>query len=66
MGCEETFTTHEGVSSDVRFLCRYHTKAAPDEERFQRYQFDPDLKKARKPQGTNHIKRQGSDINIEE
>lgn len=41
-GCDQTFSTEESVSPDVRFICRHHTPKMPEdaEPHFQDVQFD--------------------------
>lgn len=75
-GCNSVFTTPEPVAAVCNFICKNHdikTQAQASKrvfnERtdlehqrvtFQPKQFDPDLSLASSPEGTSHIKRQGS------
>ena len=67
----------EGVTADTGFICRHHPRVvqvrasnreydlsrdeADKAVRFQEYQFDPDLRRSAKPQGTSHIPYQGNE-----
>lgn len=72
--CESILAVSEPITEKAQYICRHHPdsvqrKAAgniklprPDVH-FQDYQFDPDLRTARRPQSTGHVRRQGSDTN---
>ena len=59
--CPSVFQTDEAVSPNARYTCKLHTKVEQTVF-FQDTQFDKGLKFSRKPQGTSHIKNQGSEI----
>ena len=69
---------NSALSLNARYICPHHTRREqwkalerqPDERKdnsdkdihFQDHQFDKDLKRGRRPIDTNHIQRQGSEI----
>ncbi len=59
--CPSVFQTEEALSPNARYVCRLHSKTEQTVF-FQDAQFDKGLKMAKKPQGTTHIKNQGSEI----
>jgi hypothetical protein len=77
-GCPTTINPTEPVTLTCRYICSKHTRAeqwkalnrtADDRKdyldadvRFQDCQFDKDLKRGRRPVDTDHIQRQGSEI----
>jgi len=77
-GCTYGFKTAEPVSPKARFVCKNHPRSVQvkavereyDENKdnadqdicFQANQLDPNLRRATKPQGTNHVLNQGSDV----
>ena len=62
--CTATFNTTEVFHPKARYTCREHTAKNKDEERFQKHQFDPDLRRSSSPIGTSHIHNQGSDVQV--
>lgn len=60
--CEATIEVIETISSSAHYICKAHTKI-PQDVFFQECQFDPDLTVSRKPLGTRHLRRQGSEVN---
>jgi len=61
------------ATSSTTYLCSKHleqeqNKAIGRKHRsqettvFQEYQFDPDLRRSGRSEGTNHVRRQGSDV----
>lgn len=60
--CAATFESDVPLSPKATYTCRAHTRPSKDEERFQKHQFDPDLRRSGSPIGTSHIHNQGSDI----
>jgi predicted NAD-dependent protein-ADP-ribosyltransferase YbiA (DUF1768 family) len=65
-GCTNIFQTEEALHPQATYQCKLHTTVAPDKNRFQEGQFDKNMRRARKPTGTAHIKRQGSETNEQE
>ena len=77
-GCMTEYENKEPLSPNCRYICRNHTRSeqwkalkrafverkdTEDEAvRFQEFQFDKDLRRGRRPVDTNHIQRQGSEI----
>lgn len=61
-GCPNFVETKESLAPDARFTCTNHNPPGPDEVRFQEEQFDPDLRRAHQPIGTEHVSNQGSDV----
>lgn len=59
--CVNVFSTTEDLHPQATYQCRLHTAKAPDKTRFQDSQFAKNLRRASKPIGTTHIKRQGSE-----
>jgi len=76
--CSTTLEVTEPLSPSFKFICRNHPRSvqvrangrpydpAKDERdkdiRFQTHQFDKDLRRGRRPGGTEHIQNQGSDV----
>lgn len=70
--------TEEAISPNARFICKDHprevqvqaagrkynpvTDEADKVVHFQDHQFDKDLRRSGKPEGTDHIANQGSDV----
>ncbi len=61
-GCNESYKTSEHISPKATYSCKNHTEPNEDRIRFQSHQFDKDLRIAKKPIGTSHIRNQGSDV----
>lgn len=77
-GCNTNITVDEAVSKSVRFICKNRPRSvqvrtagrsydpvkdnSDQELHFQSHQFDKDLKRGSRPQGTGHIHNQGSDV----
>jgi len=72
--CETVLQVSEPVSENASFICKNHPEAVQrraagnvtqprSDVHFQVVQFDPDLRRSRKAQGTSHIARQGSEVN---
>lgn len=61
-GCTSEFKTSEPLSPNAKYSCKSHTRPNKDEERFQKFQFDADLRRSGTPVGTAHIHNQGSDV----
>jgi hypothetical protein len=70
-GCPSTIEI-SNATSGTKYLCSKHPeheqnkmigrKRRPQEEvSFQEYQFDPDLRRSGKSEGTTHVRRQGND-----
>ena len=49
------------MTPKTKYKCRLHDKPV-EEIAFQEFQFDKDLRRGRRPVDTNHIQRQGSEI----
>lgn len=47
------------MTPKTKYKCRLHDKPV-EEIAFQEFQFDKGLRRARHPEGTNHIRNQGS------
>jgi hypothetical protein len=75
--CSTTLEVTEPMSPQFKFICKNHPRSvqvrangrqydpAKDEKdkdlHFQAHQFDKDLRRSRKPIGTEHIHNQGAD-----
>jgi hypothetical protein len=57
-GCESTIDVTEGVTPTVKFTCREHMGIVESDVHFQNFQFDRDLSKSSKPEGTSHVQHQ--------
>ena len=68
--CPTVLIVAEPVSENASYICRNHpdsvqravagnTKQPRPNVHFQEYQFDPDMERSAKPQGTSHIGNQG-------
>ena len=78
--CESTIDVSLPLAENAGFICKNHPRAAQvransrqydparDEAdkgvHFQEAQFDPDLRRPKKPQGTEHIHHQGNEKRI--
>ena len=77
-GCTNVHLTEEAISPKASFICKDHprevqiqaagrkynpkTDEADKDVHFQDHQFDKDLRRSSKPEGTDHIANQGCDI----
>ncbi len=59
--CTSFIEVMDPVSEEFSFICRKCAPIPPDTERFQEFQFDPDLRRSTKPADTEHVYRQGCD-----
>jgi hypothetical protein len=59
--CQAYITVNEPTTSSTTYTCKDHThQAKKPDVHFQNFQFDEDLDRSSKPEGTGHVHHQAS------
>jgi hypothetical protein len=68
-----SFIEVENATENTTYLCSKHPehdqnkaigrkRKTQEVSQFQEYQFDPELRRSGRSEGTNHVRRQGNDV----